>query len=201
MALGKQNFHFFSLFSIFNFMRFNYLFLLFILFGCAKQEPIQVLDSREFITNIPIRSTYKKEIVFKVQEKVVPLLVTWSSYYDSVDNCLKLVNCKIERTGGDPSVIFSNVRCDLSHDCELSLDPERVAVVGVDSSKIVSLIKEPKEKDKRYQIGSVVASFHSRDGLKEVELLRLQSNGEYRKPELDMDKPLSERKTEHGFAQ
>ena len=186
-------------------MKFKYFFLLFILFGCSKQEPIQTLDSREFITNASIRSTYKKEVVFKVQEKVVPLLVTWSSYYDSLDNCLKLVNCKIERTGGDPNVIFSNVRCVLNPNCDTIFDPEQVVVVGVDSSKIVSLIKEPKEKDKRYQTCSIVASFDSRDGIKKnsgpVVFLEVKSNGEYRKPELDMDKPHSQGKTEYGFAQ
>ena len=68
-----------------------------------------LLDSKDFISNVPINGTYKTTFEIKVKNKIVPMLATWDTYYDSTEHCNKFAKYTIMRTGGDPSVIFSNV--------------------------------------------------------------------------------------------
>ena len=58
----------------------------------------------------------------KIKHKIVPLLVIWNTYYDTTDNCNKFAKYKIERTGGDQSVIFSNVSGRFDDTCFLEMD-------------------------------------------------------------------------------
>lgn len=90
--------------------------------ACAKQEAKKILDSKDFMSNVPIKGTYQTEFEIKIKDKIVPLLVTWNTYYDTTDNCNKFVKYKIERTGGDQSVIFSNVSGRFDGTCFLKMD-------------------------------------------------------------------------------
>src|SRR5262245_19070114 len=92
--------------------------------SCSRQEPKTMLDSKVFMQNDSITSTYQTGFEVKIKDKVVPLLAKWNTYYDAQDNCNKVANYSIERTGGDEGIVFSNVEGRYSGTCFLRMDED-----------------------------------------------------------------------------
>jgi len=89
-----------------------FLFAALLLAGCNEktQDAKLILYETQIspeVTALP-DANYTGEVSIGPQGKKVPVRITWSAGQDK-EGCLKIVDLKVERTGGDPSLVISNV--------------------------------------------------------------------------------------------
>ena len=88
------------------------LFAIPLLAGCGQetQDADSVLYETQVspeVTTLP-NANYAGEVSVGPEGKTVPVRIAWSAGQDD-EGCLKIVDLKVERTGGDPSLIISDV--------------------------------------------------------------------------------------------
>lgn len=93
-------------------------FAAFVLGGCLiwkRQDAILLLYEKQItsgLTAVP-NANYTGNVSIGPLGKTVPIQITWSAGQDD-EGCLRIVKLKVERTGGDPSLIISNWRHSVS---------------------------------------------------------------------------------------
>lgn len=136
----------------------------FLLAGCETQDTTLLLYETQVtpgLTALP-NANYTSSVSIGPPGKTVPVQVTWSAGQDD-EGCLKVVELKVERTGGDPSSIISNVQQTTLPGCVMkweSSDTTRFQMATV------SLKYETIKGVKKYSFSGPIAS--------------VQGNGEFK---------------------
>jgi len=125
--------------------------------GCMlpKQEPNSVLLSAKVSPDVVTATgqAYQGEVMVG-PARDVPVRFNWTTGRDA-SGCLKVVDLKVERTGGDSSVVISNVKHDTLPGCAMEMysnDHTRFQTV------LVALDYTTREGLKTYNFSGQVAT-------------------------------------------
>lgn len=91
----------------------------------AESQPPQRLLYEAAHTSAPALTrdtTFRDSLTIAFEGKQVPLLLTWGAGRDSTD-CARIANVRVERTGGDPSVVIDTVTHELG-ECAMEYESE-----------------------------------------------------------------------------
>jgi hypothetical protein len=133
--------------------------------GCSqmKQDAQSTLYETRVSSDVSEfpNAKYVGQVSVGPEGKTVPVRVTWSAGQDK-EGCLRIVNLKVERTGGDPSVVIDDVKHVVLPDCAMRFD---------------------SPDTRRFQSAIINLHYETRNGLKAVSfngrIASIQGNGEF----------------------
>ncbi|MCP1496680.1 outer membrane biogenesis lipoprotein LolB [Pseudomonas migulae] len=117
-----------------------------ILTGCANtSSEKETLYQVKTDTHLSAITNYTKNFTIGIEDRKTPLQIAWSVGKDQ-DGCLKITDIKVDRVGGDPKLIISNVKHEFLPDCAMewqSNDDTRfqIAVIALEYQTTIGIKK------------------------------------------------------------
>ena len=107
------------------------------------------------VTELP-NVNYVGDVSVGPEGKIVPVRVSWSVGQDDT-KCLRIANLKVERMGGEPSLVISDVKHTTLPKCVMKWNSSDTTKYQVAS---ISLRYETRKGLKQYSFSGTIATIH-----------------------------------------
>ena len=124
--------------------------------GCQTlhQDPLANIYDAQPNPGLKKEANYSGDILIGPDEKKIPITITWSTGKDT-SGCLRIIDIKAKRTGGDPAVLASAVKHTFLPDCAMEFESEDETRF---QTALISLDLEAKIGIKNYSFSGSVAT-------------------------------------------